>query len=157
MRGERVGQPQEHGRIFWQLEPRFRGVGTVIEADADHLARVRNRRQKLDIGKRQSAVKALRRPCSRHDRFGGDRIAQTSGAAGRCKINDALARNKSKRRPAAAGETRDVHGIDARKRGETDFLRDAVPDAPLTSRGAESPKADHTPMNIYAQTIQRNC
>src|SRR5262245_8407633 len=40
--GERVGEPDEHARLFWQFAPGLGGMGTLIDAGAENLVRVRD-------------------------------------------------------------------------------------------------------------------
>ena len=48
--GQRVGEADEHARLFRQLAPSLGGMGAVINASAENFFRVWDHRQPFDVG-----------------------------------------------------------------------------------------------------------
>src|SRR5437764_3645274 len=76
MAGQRAGKPQKHARLLRQLAPSLRSMGTIIDARAQNLFRIRNNRQPSDGS--ETVVRASRAGDLSHfrERVAGERLAQ---------------------------------------------------------------------------------
>ena len=106
---QRIGEADEHARLFRQFAAHLGGVGAVIDAGAENLVRVGNERQEFDVAELVVGLGVLRRLAHRLHRAGRERRAQIGLADFIVQRNDAVAAHRAEALLAAGDKTQKPH------------------------------------------------
>src|SRR5215211_1805282 len=131
---KRIGQAHEHARRLGDVAAGLGGVRAIIDAGAEDLVRIGNRRQEAHVGERVIAALALGGPANLVERARRERIAQAAVLGAPAHGDEAVAGDDTEGGSAVGEIARELHFL------LLVSIRRATPLAPIPPLVGRSPR-----------------